>query len=112
MNIAFAGFRHGHIYGLYDKVLSSERVNLAGCFEETENAKNEAKSLRDIDFNYNTYEDILGDENIDIIAIGDYYGKRGRMVIDALKSGKHVICDKPICTSLDELCEIAWEKMG
>ena len=106
MNIAFAGFRHGHIYGLYDKVQNSERVTLSGCFEETENARNEAKSVRDITFNYNSYEEILGDKNVDIVAIGDYYGKRGSMVIEALKNGKHVICDKPICTDLSELDEI------
>lgn len=103
MNIAFAGFRHSHIYGLYDKVRNSERVTLSGCFEETEKARNEAKSVRDITFNYNSYEEILSDKNVDIVAIGDYYGKRGKMVIDALSSGKHVICDKPICTDLSEL---------
>ena len=106
MNIAFAGFRHGHIYGLYDKVLSSQRANLIGCFEENEKAREVAKTQRDIDFNYSCYQDILNDEKVDAIAIGDYYGKRGGMIIDALKSGKHVICDKPICTSLSELDEI------
>ena len=103
MNIAFAGFRHGHIYGLYDMVTKSERVNLIGCFEENEKAKEQAKSVRPIDFNYSSYEEILGDKNVDIIAVGDYYGKRGKMIIEALKNGKHVICDKPICTSLKEL---------
>lgn len=106
MNIAFAGFRHGHIYGLYDMVQKSDKVNLIGCFEETEKAKLEAKSIREINFNYNSYNDILADVNVDIIAIGDYYGKRGKMVIDALNHGKHVICDKPICTNLSELDEI------
>lgn len=103
MNIAFAGFRHGHIYGLYDKVVNSDRVNLIGCFEENEKAKEQAKSLRPIDFNYSSYEEILHDKNVDIVAVGDYYGKRGKLIIEALKNGKHVICDKPICTSLKEL---------
>lgn len=106
MNIAFAGFRHSHIFGLYDKVINSKKVTLKGCFEETEKAKNEAKGIREIDFNYTSYEEILSDENVDIIAIGDYYGKRGEMVISALEKGKHVICDKPICTSLSELDKI------
>ena len=106
MNIAFAGFRHGHIYGLYDKVLNSERVNLCGCFEENEKARADAAALKNIDFNYAAYEDILSDSKVDAVAIGDYYGKRGKMIIEALKSGKHVICDKPICTSLSELDEI------
>lgn len=106
MNIAFAGFRHGHIIGLYDMAISSNEVNVAGCFEENNEAKEKAKKDRGMDFNYNSYEEVLADSNVDVIAIGDYYGKRGKMVIEALKSGKHVICDKPICTSLCELDEI------
>jgi len=50
-----------------------------------------------------TYQDILDDSNVDIVAIGDYFGIRGEMVMSALQSGKHVICDKPICTNLHEL---------
>ena len=106
MNIAFAGFRHGHIYGLYDKVTSSDRVKLVGCFEEDEKARKAATELKGINFVFSSYEDILSDSNVDIIAIGDYYGKRGKMIIEALNAGKHIICDKPICTSLSELSEI------
>ena len=43
---------------------------------------------------------------MEAVAIGDYFQKRGGMIIAALKAGKHVICDKPLCTSLEELDEI------
>jgi len=58
-------------------------------------------------FTHKTYEELLTDKNIDIVAIGSYYGIRGNMIIKALRSGKHVITDKPLCTSLEELDEIA-----
>ena len=106
MNIAFAGFRHGHIYTLYDMANNSKNVEICGCFEENDAAREAAGKMRELDFCYGSYEEILADDNIDAIAIGDYYGKRGKMVIEALKSGKHVIADKPICTSLSELDEI------
>jgi len=106
MNIAFAGFRHGHILCLYDMVVHSKSFNITGCFEENSEAKEKAHADIKIDFNYNTYEEVIADSRVDIVAIGDYYGKRGKMVIEALKNGKHVICDKPICTSLIELDEI------
>ena len=105
MNIAFAGFRHNHIFGLYDSVLKNSNVNLLGAFEENEIAKSSA-ALKGVSFNYNTYKEILTDCDVDAVAIGDCYGIRGRRVIEALKAGKHVICDKPICTSLAELEEI------
>ena len=106
MNLAFAGFRHGHIFGLYKSATENPRVTITGCFEENEEERVKVAQAHGIDFNYSSYEDILNDENVTAIAIGDYYGKRGKMIIDALKHGKHVICDKPICTSTKELDEI------
>ena len=106
MNIAFAGFRHGHINSLYKIASESENINLTGCFERDENAKCEAKEKLNAEFNYESYEEILNDEQVDAIAIGDYYGIRGKMIISALKAGKHVVCDKPLCTDLKELEEI------
>lgn len=106
MNIAFAGFRHSHILGLYDTALNTSSLKICGCYEKDEAAKKTAAQSRSISFNYNSYQDILADETVDIVAIGDYYGIRGQMIIKALKAGKHVICDKPLCTSCDELEEI------
>ncbi len=105
MNIAFAGFRHSHIFGLYNTAKETDGVFITGCFEEDEDARKTAEKSG-IEFNYNSYSEVLNDAKVDAIAIGDYYGKRGRMIIDALKAGKHVICDKPICTNLAELDEI------
>ena len=106
MKIAFAGFRHGHIWGLYNSVIENPEIELGGCYERDEKARKVAEDDNGIKFNYNSYEDILNDKSIDAVAIGDYYGIRGKMVIDALKAGKHVICDKPVCTDLKELDEI------
>lgn len=104
MNIAFAGFRHSHIFSLYDKAMKYAHVS--GCFEEDAKERKIVEESKKIKFNYSSYEEILCDKSVDAVAIGDYYGKRGKMVIDALKCGKHVICDKPICTALSELDEI------
>lgn len=105
MNIAFAGFRHGHIMGLYKSVLENPETTLTGCFEEDKTARHEAEN-NGVRFNYSSYDDILNDSCVDAIAIGDYFAKRGGLIIAALKAGKHVICDKPLCTSLSELDEI------
>lgn len=106
MNIAFAGFRHSHIFGLYNKALANEEVTVIGCYEEDAAERMSVGENKGIAFTYNTYEELLSDDRVEAIAIGDYYGKRGQMVIEALKHGKHVICDKPICTKLEELEEI------
>ena len=106
MNIAFAGFRHSHIIGLYKSAMSNEETNVLGCFEENTVERDKMKGIIGDDFSYSSYEEILTDKRVDTVAIADYYAKRGGMVIDALRAGKHVICDKPICTSLSELYDI------
>jgi len=106
MRIAFAGFRHGHIYGIFKEAVRNENVVITGCFEEDVQARKEAQVKWGDLFVYETYEDILQDPSVEVVAIGDYFAKRGRMVIEALKHGKHVISDKPFCTELDEVDEI------
>ncbi len=105
LKIAFAGLRHGHIFSLYDKVLQNPALELVGVCEEDEAASLLATrpdiKLTDCDF-----DEMLRRSGCDIVAVGDYYAKRGSLAIRALKAGKHVIADKPLCTSLEELDEI------
>ena len=103
MNIAFAGLRHDHIFVLADQVRQHPDLNLCGWWEADEAACAGVTFSEPV---YESYEALLADPNVQTVAIGDYYGIRGRRVIQALKAGKHVICDKPVCTSLDELNQI------
>ena len=105
MNIAFAGLRHDHIFVLADQVRQNPAPVLCGWWEADESARENA-AKRFPEAAYESYEALLQDENVQAVAIGDYYGVRGQRVIQALKAGKHVICDKPVCTSLKELDEI------
>lgn len=106
MNIAFAGFRHDHISGLYRSALEKTEIKIIGCFEENAEAREKAHKELGAEFCYREYSEILNDPEVDIVAIGDYYTKRGKLIIEALENGKHVICDKPLCTSLEDLEKI------
>lgn len=105
MNIAFAGFRHGHIFVLYEMAKNHKDYQIVGAFEEDISARKTAEE-KGVIFNYPTYRALLEDKSVEVVAIGSAYGDRGQMAIEALKAGKHVICDKPLCTSLSELDEI------
>ena len=105
LKIAFAGFRHSHIFSLYDKVLRHPALELCAVCEEDEAAS--LLAMRpDIKLTDRDFDEMLRRSGCDIVAIGDYYAKRGSLAIRALKAGKHVIADKPLCTSLAELDEI------
>ena len=47
-------------------------------------------------------EDLLS-EQPDVVVIAGIYGNHGRDVVAALRAGAHVLADKPLCISLEEL---------
>lgn len=106
MKILFYGFRHGHIEGLYHRAKQNPRVEIVACVEENDEARAGAQTRLGVQFDTQSYETWL-QSDIDIVAIGGCYGNRGKAIIQALQAGKHVIADKPICTSLEEYEEIA-----
>jgi len=105
MNIAFAGLRHGHIFALYDQAVNNPYFNVCGAFEENNEARQVAEQ-KSVKFGYKSYEELLADDLVDVVALCGCYGDRGQMAIKALKCGKHVIADKPLCISTDELNQI------
>ena len=53
---------------------------------------------------------VLDDETIDTIVIATRHDAHAQQVLAALRAGKHVFCEKPLCLTLDELAEIEAEK--
>ena len=105
LGIAFAGFRHDHVYILYDLASRKEGLEVVGCWEEDPESIQRAKK-KNICMSYPSFDALLADARVDIVAIGSYYGARGELAIRALEAGKHVIADKPLCTRLEELDRI------
>ena len=102
MKILFYGFQHGHIFGLYHLVKNRTDVEIVACLEKDENKRNEIASVHGIVCDEKEYAFWLTQE-VDIVAIGLKYGERGEAIAQALRAGKNVISDKPICTSREEL---------
>ena len=107
IRIAFAGFRHSHILALYEAAKKSPLVEIVGAFEEDAETKEKMEREAGVVFTYASYDALLSDSRVDAVAIGDYYSIRGARVIGALSAGKHVISDKPLCTTEREAEEIA-----
>lgn len=105
LRIAFAGFRHGHIFDLLAGVKASG-LSIVAASEEDATTRESLKGRDDLTVTHDHYEKMLSEVECDIVAVGDVYAKRGAMVIHALKNKKHVISDKPICCTLDELDQI------
>lgn len=104
LRLAFAGFRHSHILGLYQEALKRSDVQVVGAAEDDSGAA--GALLKDVHLTHPTIQQMLDSVACDAVAVGDVYGKRGAIAIDVLRRGKHLISDKPLLTSLAELDQV------
>lgn len=105
--IAFAGFRHGHIMSLYDRAGKHQNLEIVAACEEDAATRDALRRGEQVNITHHDFTQMLDEVPCDLIAIGDYYTRRGSLAIEALRRGKHVLADKPLCTGRAELEEIA-----
>lgn len=105
VRFAFVGFRHAHIHDLYKRAVAHDDVEVVAACESDEAAR-AAAGAAGARITHSDPSGMLRDVDCDVVAIGEYFARRGSAAIHALNEGKHVIVDKPLCTSLDELDEI------
>jgi predicted dehydrogenase len=103
---AFAGFRHGHIIDLLTGVEERDDTEVVACCEEDAATREALAAKGRVKITHSDFATMLHDVECDVIAIGDYYTRRGSLALAALRAGKHVLSDKPLCTSLIEQDEI------
>lgn len=87
-----------------DAAKVSDVVNLVGVCDISEAARKAAEA--DGIFTYDSFDDVLKDEKVDIITIVTRNDTHKEYTIKALKAGKHVICEKPAALSSKDLQEM------
>ena len=107
---AFAGFRHTHILELLSAVKERADTEVVACCEEDAGTLAELAANGRVTITHTDSAKMLGEAECDVVAIGDYYSRRGALVIAALQAGRHVLSDKPLCTTLEE--QTAIEKLA
>ncbi len=105
LRIAAVGFRHGHMVSFTKLAQELDYCELVGVVEESDDDLSILERTG-LERTHDSFEDLLEDVDFDLVATGEYYARRGSVVIRALEAGKHVIADKPLCTSINELREI------
>jgi len=105
-HIAFAGFRHPHILSLWDRASAHPDSKIIAACEPDPGTRDQLHAAGKVTVTHENFDEMLRDVDFTILAIGDVYAQRGELAIAALNAGKHVILDKPICTSLRELDRI------
>ena len=103
---AFIGFQHPHIWDLVARATAHPAVEVVACCEEDAATREALAANGKARITHSDYRVMLATEKIDVVVVGEWFAKRGRVVIDALQSGRHVLADKPMCTTLAEYDEI------
>lgn len=80
------------------------RAKLKGVFDIDKSRLDAAKEQGYIA--YLSKEELLADSDIDIVLIATTNEVHKELSIEALRAGKHVICEKPVTMTSDELIEI------
>jgi len=105
-NFAFAGFRHNHILDVYQRVAARSDLRIVGACESDASVRENLTRQGTVKLTHDSFDRMLADTDCHIVAVGDVYARRGALLVKALQAGKHVISDKPICTSIEELDQI------
>lgn len=108
VKVAFSGFRHGHVQAMYHTAQRLDYVDIVACVDEGgPDAHGSSVPVLGVELTHASLDDIIANVDFDVLACVDYYSNRGPSCIKALEAGKHVVTDKPLCTSLDDLRTIA-----
>ncbi len=77
-------------------------VEVAGLFDRDEARAKERAQEHGVERVYRTWEELLGDRDADVIAVLLPHDQHARVAIEALEAGHHVVCEKPMTTSIAE----------
>tara|TARA_A100000171_G_scaffold52797_1_gene73187 strand:- start:748 stop:1704 length:957 start_codon:yes stop_codon:yes gene_type:complete len=100
MNWGFIGF--GRIARKFLTSLESVQGETPYAFASRSNAVELEKEFSNVKV-YDNYESLFADPDIDIVYISTTHNFHCQNVIDALSAGKHVLCEKPMGISSDEI---------
>jgi len=99
---AFAGFRHGHILDLLTGVEERADTEVVACCEEDAATREALAAKGRVKITHTDVTAMLREVECEVVAIGDYYARRAALALAALRAGRNVLSDKPLCTTLAE----------
>jgi predicted dehydrogenase len=77
-------------------------VQVAGLYDQDTARAQERAREHGVERVYRAWEDVLGDKSADVVAVLLPHDQHARVTIEALDAGHHVVCEKPLGTSVAE----------
>lgn len=105
ITVGIAGVRHPHIDAVFAEAGARDDLQVIGVADADAAARTSYAQRYDVPA-YAHHRELLEDRRPDVVAIGDVFAARGAIVADLLDAGVHVLADKPLATTLDDLDRI------
>jgi len=112
LRLGIIGLRHPHIMSLKSNVEATGQAAIVAVAEDEPRLRNKAAELGGQ--LYADYREMLDREKLDAVGVCPVNREKGSVVAECLDRGLHVIVDKPLLTSLDDLEAVrsAWRSSG
>lgn len=104
MKVGIMSFAHMHAYSYADCLKQVDGVELIGISDENEERGSQAAKQYNTTF-YRTDAELLA-QDLDAVIICSENVKHKDMVIQAARAKKHILCEKPIATSVEDATEM------
>lgn len=101
-NVGLWGLGSHAIKNLIPAIQQSPDCNLTGIWSRKNLDASLEKSFTEVKI-YNSYQEMLGDETIDVIIISTPTGLHFEQGVEVLKSGKNLWCEKSLCSDSNEV---------
>ena len=105
MRLAIAGLAHGHVQTIFDEVGRWDDLQLVALSDPDPGLVERYNAPYGVPA-YADHREMLAEQQPDVVGVAAVYNERATVVVDALHAGAHVLVDKPLCTTLDELDDI------
>ncbi len=81
--------------------IDNKNCNILGFYDRNKSRSDEmAKKYGGI--SYDSYQDLLSDKNINAVSVCVTNNLHAEITITALRAGKHVLCEKPMATTISD----------
>lgn len=104
MKVGIISFAHGHAHSYADALTKIAGVQLVGIADDDENRGTMAAKRYQTQY-FSRYQELL-EQDIDAVIITSENSKHREHVVAAAKAGKHILCEKPIASKVEDANEM------
>ncbi|MBP1993529.1 Gfo/Idh/MocA family protein [Paenibacillus eucommiae] len=104
LKVGMISFAHGHAFSYLNSFLALPNVEIVGIADDNKERVEEAVNRHEIPY-FADYRDLLA-ADVDAVVICSENVHHAPMVIAAAKAKKHVLCEKPLGVSVEEMSQM------